>query len=265
MGAASHYTAESLYQLALICRDTARLERAADYFRRAIDVLGSQRKMLGGTEQSRTTFTEKYGNYYKEFIDLLLELHRREDAFGVLERSRAQSLLWMLAERDLVFAVDVPTELERERERADSAFDKIQRQIREGGAEKNTKEIEKSLSELRHRQAEIRESLTRASPKYASLRYPEPLDLADAQRALDRGSLLLSYSVAKEETFLFVVSPDSTIGPPLSVCHSADWREGAARVGRGPSQADRMGQGFTRSVLSQPIAVRHSHQAGRAP
>ena len=39
------------------------------------------------------------------------------------------------------------------------------------------------------------------------LQYPQPLDLAGAQRVMDPGTVLLAYSIGKEKSYLFVVQP----------------------------------------------------------
>ncbi len=51
--------------------------------------------------------------------------------------------------------------------------------------------------------------IRRASPKLANLQYPEPLDLDRTQAAIDSGTLLLSYYVDEQQTYLFAVTKDS--------------------------------------------------------
>jgi CHAT domain-containing protein len=48
--------------------------------------------------------------------------------------------------------------------------------------------------------------LRRRNPRYAALQYPEPITLAETQRMLDDQTVLLSYSLAEPESFLFAVS-----------------------------------------------------------
>ena len=158
-------------------------------------------------------FAAGYADYYLDYIEVLLELRRNDQAFHVLERSRARGLLAMLAERDLVFA-DVPDDLEPERRRTDQEYDRAQGQIREWNADKGAPELEAQLArlrELRARQEEIAEQVRKASPRLAALQYPQPLDLNGAAQALDPGTLLLEYAVGKEKTFLFAI-PRTTPG-----------------------------------------------------
>jgi len=57
----------------------------------------------------------------------------------------------------------------------------------------------------------------RSAPRLASLQYPQPLDLPHVRQALDRGTVLLSYSVGAERTALFVVTPADDPAAPVSV------------------------------------------------
>jgi CHAT domain-containing protein/uncharacterized protein HemY len=217
---ASQQCAETLRNLGLLHRRIGNLPKAADFLRRAVDALESQMRKLGGTEEVRTRFGANYAEYYQDYVEVLIELNRHEDAFNTLERSRARSLLSMLAERDLVFATDIPANLERERKLTDFDYDRTQGKLRELNPKENAKEIGESLNhlrELRQQQEEIAERIKTSSPKYASLRYPQPLELKGAQAALDLGTLLLSYCVGREKSFLFVVSADPKRGPQLSV------------------------------------------------
>src|SRR4029078_7148699 len=61
------------------------------------------------------------------------------------------------------------------------------------------------------------EKSRRASRQWASLRYPQPLDLDGARSALDPGTLLLAFSVGKERTLLFAVEPAGARGAGLTV------------------------------------------------
>ena len=211
--------AETLHDLGKLYRRRSRPEEAAPYFRRAVDVLEAQKQKLGGTEEVRTLFAASHDDYYRDEIEVLIELGKKEDAFRTLERSRARALLAMLAERDLVFAGDVPADLERESKLTDAAYDKVQAELKDLSAKDKGRQedVVTRLRELRQKQEQIAERLKKASPRYGALHYPQPLDLSATQSTLDPGTLLLSYSVGEEKTHLFAVHADSQRGPPLSV------------------------------------------------
>jgi CHAT domain-containing protein/Tfp pilus assembly protein PilF len=197
---------DALYCVGACLRKLGRREEAVDRFRASIEALETQRGRLGASGPGQSGFALQTSEAYDDLVDLLVELGRPAEAFGVLERSRARGLLAMLAERDIVFAADVPRELEVERLRVDADYDLALDRL---GRQRDDAEIEKirvRLAELRDRQADVARRIQRASPRLASLRYPKPLDLEAAQAALDPGTVLLSYSVAKARSFLFVVA-----------------------------------------------------------
>src|SRR6185503_5286038 len=118
--------AESLHDLGLVYRRTGRLDAASDLLLRALDALERQKSRLGGTEEVRSGFAAGYRAYYHESIATLVDLGRPAEALQVLERSRARSLLALLAERDLMFRADLPPELVRERRLMDADYDRVQ-------------------------------------------------------------------------------------------------------------------------------------------
>jgi len=216
--------AESLHLLGLIYRRTGKLALAAEFLDRATTALETQQTKLGGSEEVKSSFGAQYTAYYRDRIDALIELGESAKAFHVLERSRARSLLAMLAERDLLFASDLPADIARQRKLTDTEYDRVQAEIGELNPAKDGEEIERRLGrlrELRDRREEIASRIRKTSPRFASLQYPEPLDLAHVQRALDPGTVLLSYSVDTQRTLLFVVqrpaSAQAPAGSGLSV------------------------------------------------
>ena len=212
--------ATSLHALGLLSRKRKDMPGAAEYFRRAIEALESQMGKLGGSESVRSGFRAQHRDIYNDYMDLLLELKRPEDAFGVLERSRARSLLAMLAERTLDLSTDVPADLDRERRLNDAAFQKTQDALDELSPEKSPEEFERlsaRLRQLREEHDEIAARIRQASPRFASLRYPEPFDLLSAQKVLDPGTVALSYAVGKDKSRLFVLQPKGGGGTGLRV------------------------------------------------
>lgn len=203
--------ARSLHSLGLIHRQGGRPERAADFFRRAVEALEAQRGRLGGASEARASFAAEHAGFYRDLIEILASLGQGREAFRTLERSRARSLLSMLAERDLVFSIEVSQETARERALTEADYDRTRSEIAQLSPARDGEEIERLLSrlgELRDRREQILSKLRETSPRLASLQYPEPLDLRGVRRVLDPGTILLAYSVGKEKTLLFVVEPE---------------------------------------------------------
>ncbi len=211
------YLAEPLHDLAELRRGQAQFRDAEYYLSESLKAVDSQARTLGGLAESRSAFESKRKSYYQDYVDLLLILGKQQDAADALERSRAGLLLSLVAERDLSFGLDVPTALEKEQRHADAEYERVQGELHgKMDASKAEDNIER-LKEARRKQEEIARRIKSASPRYASLRYPEPLGLPGTKAALDHGTLLLSYSVGREKTHLFAVEPSGVKGAGLTL------------------------------------------------
>jgi CHAT domain-containing protein/tetratricopeptide (TPR) repeat protein len=218
--AGSALEANTLHALGLAVRDTGQREEAAGYFLRALDALESQRTKLGGTHEQRAGFAAEYAAFYQDAIETEIALSRVPSALKLLERSRARSFLALLAERDLVFAGDLPPELARERRQVDAEFDRVQANMAGLNPAQDGERLEQGVSrlrELRSAQEQLAARIRDLSPRLASLQYPQPLDLDGVRAALDPGTLFLAYSTGPEQTFLFLVEPTSSRASGLSV------------------------------------------------
>jgi CHAT domain-containing protein/Tfp pilus assembly protein PilF len=202
-------------------RDLARIQRrrgdraaAASSLSQAVDILDAQRSRLGGSEEAKGSFSDAYVGCYREAVEVLVELGRGVDAFHILERSRARSLLAMLAERDLRFPSDLPAELSQEQKMNQAAYDRIQAELLQFKPDRDGRETERlqgRLRELRDQSEQIATRIRQASPHYASIHYPQPLDSTGALAALELGTALVAYSVGDERTTVFVLRPDAEI------------------------------------------------------
>jgi len=186
-------------------------DAAADALCSAVNSLEAQQRKLGGTQETQTLFRGRYISFYQDCIAAQFQRNRIGDAFQLLERARARTLLEMLAERDLLFASDLPQQLAIERRRAALDYDSTQNHIGALNPAKDAPEIERLLGHLREVRAQQEEIVSRiraASPRLASLQYPQPLDVAGVRRVLDPGTVLLAYAIG-EKSFLFVVPSEA--------------------------------------------------------
>ncbi len=209
----------SLNDLGQVYRREGRNEIAAEHFCRATDVFDQQRKRLGGTTEGRSAFGEATAEHYHECLAALLDIGRPAEAFRALERGRARSFLDLLAERDLRWTADMPLELARNRKQTDTEYDRTQAGLDRLSPMRDQAEIDRlvvRLRELRARQEEIAAKVRQTSPRAAALQDPKPLDLASTRAALDPGTLLLAWSIGREQSFLFVVQSAGT-DPGLEV------------------------------------------------
>jgi CHAT domain-containing protein len=150
---------------------------------------------------------------YEIYLNILINGREWQQAFDVFERSRARSLLAMLAERDLIFPSDVPAEIQETRRLNAAAYDRVQSDIAKLSPTKDSEKVEllhSRMLELGAEREQIADEIKKTSPRFAALQYPQPLDLTATRKILDSGTVLLSYSVVENHTVLFVVLPAGT-------------------------------------------------------
>jgi len=209
---ASVEVADSSYFLGRVYRGTERPAQAMAAFEVAVAALEAQRSRLGGSHEAGSGWASTYAGYYRDYVDLLVAQERPEEALELLERSHARGLLAMLAERDLVLRGDISEKLERRRLAINVRQDDAQQQMAQLDTEQDKAAIEKLVQELetisQEREAVIA-AIRRESPRLASLRNQEPLDLAGVRGALDPGTVMLAYSIGHERSLLFVVNAES--------------------------------------------------------
>jgi len=224
--------AEALGLLGRACRLGGRRDEALELARRAVDALDAQMGKLGGSETERAGFRAAFAGLYRQYLELLLEAGRAEEAFHVLERYRARGFLELLATRDLRFAEADAAQLDAAWTRLAREVDQAQGELAGLGARADDATVERAHSRLEELHAERERLLQRTrdvSPRLASLRRPEPLDVTGASSALDPGTLLVSYSVGEDDSTLFALSRgEGLTASPLGVRRVELEREVAA-------------------------------------
>ncbi len=168
--------------------------QGAELLCEAADILEHQRQRLGGSIEERSSFELSTERLYFACAEARLTTGQAEEAFAVLERSRARSFLELLARRG-------SSSNEAEHRALAAEDDRLQAELAAARAAAKTTEIEQ-LERRRRDLRKRRQSLATSAGEWESRR---PLDAAAARATLDAGTLLLSYFVGEESTLLFVV------------------------------------------------------------
>ncbi|HEX2253836.1 MAG TPA: CHAT domain-containing protein [Thermoanaerobaculia bacterium] len=166
----------------------------------------------------RTSFVERWGSIYEEYVDLLMELHDRAPgagydalAFEVSERSRARSLVELLREAEIDVLARVDEGLATRYHQAFAEISAVSMSLA-SRAPSEAAAIELDRAELRRHRAElqaVRDEIVAASPKLADLLAPPSSSLADLQRGLGPGDALLEYTLGDRRSVLFVLTRDA--------------------------------------------------------
>lgn len=170
---------------------------------------------------SRAKFLSSFQFYFQIHNDLLMRMNQRSPssevviaAFKAVEATRARSLLLLLSASRVNLSNGVDSNLlSRESELRRSLANKLQEQSRLTSSNQPVERLTALKSEIAQLSDEydlIKGKILQASPGYAALTRPNPLGLADIQKqVLDSDSLLLEYSLGKDNSYLWAVTRDS--------------------------------------------------------
>jgi len=209
--------ASLMHRIATALRRKGSLDEATEYSGAAVDAVESVRGNSIGSPQSRAEIRASHTDYYHDHADLLVQIGQQANAFGVLERAKARTLIETFAERDRLIAADLPADLRRERSFLESEYDSAQAALARLSPTEDGAEIERQLQrrqEIRSKLDEVAGRIREASPRLAAVQYPQPLTWEITQEGLDPGTVLLSYMITEERTLLFVVMPAGSGGQP---------------------------------------------------
>ena len=201
----------ALAGLAAVFEKQGKVEQAAQHYQQAIEKIEDVRSRIGISED-RASFLADKVEIYEKLIGLLVASKRNVEAFHYVERARARAFLDLLAEARVDVESAAP-DLTNRRQKLQQRIsqlttDLIKERSQETSKQNKTKiaELENGLGQADTELADWLRELRRRNPRYAALKYPEPIELAAAQQMLDDQTILLSYSLAEPQSFLFALT-----------------------------------------------------------
>ena len=208
----------ALAELAKVELDRGNLVDARKLIGGAIAAIESMRINLK-SQTLRASFLASVRDFYETNIEILMRLHqqRPSEGFGVAalevsEKSRARSLLELLREAraEIQRGVD-PLLIEREAHLRQAIANKAEQQTRLLSGKYTEQEaafLAKELSGLTTEYDQVQARIRQASPRYAALIEPQPIDVDAMKKAVDAETLLLEFALGDEKSFLWAVTPD---------------------------------------------------------
>jgi CHAT domain-containing protein len=247
----------SLYNMARIERNCGNFAESRAEIEQALDQVESVRGSTSN-EALRSSYLAQTRDYYELYIDLLMQLHLQNSsggggpqnldaqALGVSERSRARSLIDMLAEGrvDIREGSD-PQLVAREREMQDrlNAREGDRTQLLIHGQAAEAAAVDKEIVALTADQEQILAEIRQSSPHYAAITQPRIVSLKEIQsEVLDSDTLLLEFALGDDRSYVWAVTPTSL--DAFELPDRASIEEAArrfydiltARNGRGPGE-----------------------------
>ncbi|NET02193.1 MAG: tetratricopeptide repeat protein [Sphaerospermopsis sp. SIO1G1] len=209
--------ANTLWHLAYLQRSQGKLNAALIQIQSAINIIEDLRTKI--TNQNlRTSYFSTVQGYYKFYIDLLMELHKKQPSKGydalalqVSESSRARSLLELISEANTDIRTGVDAKLMQAEENIKQQLAQTEKrrvQLLSGKYTPAQKQaIETEIANLVEEYEKIQTQIRINSPRYAAITQPQPLSLKEIQQqVLDENTLLLEYSLGEDKSYLWAVS-----------------------------------------------------------
>ncbi|MBE9149142.1 CHAT domain-containing protein [Coleofasciculus sp. LEGE 07092] len=212
--------ATTIFNVAVVQRSQGNLKEALTLMDSAITIIEDLRTKIGSQELRASYFATVQG-YYKFYIDLLMELHQQNPsqgydalAFHTSERARARSLIELLTEANAHIRQGVEPKLLEQESTLTQQLNALERRRYELSSSQYTQqqldEINQQSQSLLTQLDQLKAQIRVTSPRYAALKYPEPLNLQQIQQqVLDDDTLLLEYSLGEESSYLWAVTKTS--------------------------------------------------------
>ena len=220
--------AESMFRLARIESVIGNIESSLKFIQNSIELTDLSLKETANSRLESSLRDSIYERY--DLYTSLLMRKRRETtssdydvrALQEVEKSKARAILENLSLSEANFTADAdPATVRNEKvirillnAKKDKLTDLLSRKSDGSGIDK----LDNEITELQHQLEEIRGDLKEKSPIYSAIKNPAPFDVGEFQsQVLDDNSLLLEFSLGKEESYLWVVGKstfDSYVLPP---------------------------------------------------
>jgi CHAT domain-containing protein/Flp pilus assembly protein TadD len=212
--------ANTLSNTAYLEASRGNLQAALIPMQASIEIIEDLRTKVISPELRQTYFATVQG-YYQFYIDLLMKLHQQnpsqgydKQAFNVSERSRARTLLELLTEANAKIKEGANLQLLAQEKSLQGQLDVTEKQRLDinNNPQSTTKQktaIDQQYKTLSEQYQDLQNEIRAKSPKYAAIKYPQPLTLEQVQQQiLDNDTALLQYSLGKERSYLWVVTKE---------------------------------------------------------
>ncbi|MBX3085577.1 MAG: CHAT domain-containing protein [Anaerolineae bacterium] len=203
-------TARLYGQLGQMHQTLGHADSALDAYQNAIKTV-EQTQSSFKSEALTAQFSANYAWIYADYVSLLFEQGRFDEAFNVTEQSRARAFLDQLALGPVNLLAGASSELVKQeadlRDRIDAQQHLLTEARREIPPDKTRiKAVKAELEKLESDYADLFTRMQATSPTLATFAGAQTPRLADLQAALPADTSLVSYYTTDAQTYIFVVS-----------------------------------------------------------
>jgi CHAT domain-containing protein/tetratricopeptide (TPR) repeat protein len=209
--------ARTLFHIAKVDRNQHNFSSALANIRSAIEIVENLRTRIVSPEL-RTSYFATQQNIYQFKTNLLMELHKQNPLAGydgqaleTTDRAHARTLVELLTESKIDIREGIKPELLKREQDFKQNYNALEIQRIDLTSQRRTEpelvnfyqKRANLLQDYRQLQTDIRQY----NPRYAALKFPEPLTLKQIQQqVLDNDTILLAYSLGTESSYLWLVS-----------------------------------------------------------
>ena len=200
------------YNLGLLHKKLNKTEKAYKYFKESIELS----ETIGGTiveEVHKMGVYAQAKNAFLHVIQICVGMEREEEAFEYVERSKSRAFLELVAAADIKPTIELTSELEQLLSREERQLTKLReiqtRHLRQSARPVEPGEVDNILQSL----GLVYEEIEKFDPEYVYARKGKPAsfdEIKDMLKASKREAVLIEYFIAKNETFIMVISSRET-------------------------------------------------------
>ncbi|WP_083623454.1 CHAT domain-containing tetratricopeptide repeat protein [Planktothrix paucivesiculata] len=209
----------SRYRVATVERKQGNFEAAIAQIETALTIIEDLRIKIN-SQDLRASFLGSKQDYYQFYIDLLMQLNQQQPdqgwdgkALQISERAKARSLLDILAQAQGDVTSGVDPKLLNKKQTLKQKLSTLEEQrvklLSQSHTNEQKRQLNQEIESLIQQYSQVLDTIRVNNPHYAALTQPQPLTLAEIQKLLDDQTVLLEYSLGKERSYLWAVTPNS--------------------------------------------------------
>lgn len=204
-------------------------ERSLSHFQNALAAIDSaveiiEKLRLSGTNQQlRISYFASVQDYYDFYISLLMQMHKADpnggfaaQALHVYERGRARGLIDLLTEAQIDLRAGVDESLLEEERQLDEKINatgtRRYQVLTRAHSSEEAKKLGQQITQLAAQYDDLQARIRANNTRYADIARPQPVTAAGIQQLLDDDTLLLTYALGDEKSYLWAVTRTEVAG-----------------------------------------------------
>ena len=193
--------------MGMILREQQHTSEALSWLSTAVEVVEGMRATLK-IDELRNSFQTNKLDLYRDIITLLIDMNRSEDAFNYLERSRSRSFIDLLGNQKITFKNEGDQETWHQINTMGSTLDALRSEL--GSYEDPPADLRNRYRRLKTQYEETILEVKQHNPNLSSFIAVDPLTLKGVQDLLAPRVGLVSYFIAKNQLYLWLITQQHT-------------------------------------------------------